>query len=122
MARLFPVKGIKEDSSFYGETRDDSVLRHKTEGGYQLSRARTTRPPSRIFTTGFTKVTTEEMEKINELYEELDYGATVFEYQRPIKGNFDVIYCKFTAPIKWIYQGVGSTELWTSEKITFREV
>lgn len=116
----FPPAGIKEDSKFHFITYEDNIARHQTEGGYQVSRPRTTRRPSRLITTGFLWLTTAQMESIDDFIASVNYGATAFSYEIPSTG--EVVNVQIQAPIKWKYVGMGSARRWESSDITLREV
>lgn len=56
-----PALAARQDSSMYSRAQTDNTIKSSMESGKIHTRPRTTRPPKKIFTTGFTDITQAEI-------------------------------------------------------------
>lgn len=119
MSDFPPLATIKEDAKHYSVTRKDNTIRTDVEGGYTISRPRTTRALRRIWTTGFTGIDNTERNLIETFYAEQSRGgAMTFSWTDPIEQEEHVV--RFIGDLSWQYEGMGSRPLWTL-KVTLEE-
>lgn len=115
----FPPTTLKEDSKYHEVTYEDSVIRQSTEGGYQITRPRYTKAPSRVFKTGFTRISDQQKTDLENFYATKNYGASTFTYDIPTSGT--TITVKFQGPLKFKYVGIRNLKLWDVSDIMLRE-
>ncbi len=108
----FPPSGmaLKEDSAFYSQKRIDKTVRIETEGGYVVTRPRTTRPPRREWTTGWSEITHADKLKIEVFYESVMGGANSFTWTDPV--SLIEYTVRFVGDLEFQYKGIGPTKLW----------
>lgn len=116
----FPIASLvgKEDASKYGFEMEDVTKRSDMEGGYVMSRPRTTRPPRRTWSSGFTDISNEDKLLLEAFY--VQYGGfKQFTYEVPVPNSIggakEVVNVRFLEGIKWEYKGFGSNPRWNVE-------
>lgn len=116
---MFPPTGIKEDSQHFDISREDVAIETQTDGGYIYSRPRNARPASRIISTGFTELTQDQFDLLDEFI--ATYGRfRIFNYTIPTTG--EVISVRFKTLPKFNYVGAGGTHRYSASGIELREV
>lgn len=116
----FPIASLagKEDSSKYGFEQEDVSIRSPMEGGYVLSRPRTTRPPRRSWTSGFTNISNADKLLLESFYNTKGSYMS-FTYLVPVPnvegGAKETVTVRFLGPLKWEYKGFGSNARWNVE-------
>lgn len=111
MALVFPPVGIteKEDAKLYGVELQDSTITSDTEGGYEYTRPRFTRAPSRTFKSGFTSLDGAQYEAF-EAFWQVNQSHTAFDWTNPATG--ELIRGRMREPtVK--YEGIGLSRLYT---------
>lgn len=119
----FPPAGMSEgqDSAYFSEQHMDNTVRAETEGGYTITRPRTTRPPKRIWTTGFTEIDQNDKKLLEDFYRAMRGGAMSFTWQHPVTGQVHVV--RFGAEgLNFRYVGAGGNHRWTVSGIKLEEV
>lgn len=109
---IFPAlpSGKTQDSSKYEVSKKDPAMRAEMEGGYVVSRARTTRRPTRLFKTGFTSITGADKQVLDDFYDLVAGGSVIFDWTDPSSG---LVYAvRFTGSFGFKYAGRGATSLW----------
>lgn len=107
----FPPVGVKEDAAHYSLTRKDNTVRTTTEGGYTITRPRTTRALRRTWNTGFTALDNTQRIAVEDFYEQQRGGAMTFTWTDPIDSVEHVV--RFVGDLSWKYEGIGPVPLWT---------
>lgn len=116
----FPTLNNKEDSKKFGFDTEDVGIRSDMEGGYVLTRPRHTRPPRRIFKTGFTGINNTDFNSFMAFWN--SYGTyKAFTYIVKTSNN-ELVNVRFQAKPNFQYVGVGATYLWDINDIILEEV
>ena len=116
----FPPAGMasKEDTAFFSHSMKDDVERSETAGGYDYSRPRPTRPPTRLFETGFTDISDSDKALLEQFYE--GNRASIFTWTDWTNGvEYQV---RFAEPLTFTYTGMGPTRRWNTQAIKLRQV
>lgn len=113
-----PSMAGRQDSKFYSMTREDKAITTQTEGGYVLSRPRTTRSARRIFGTGFTDISQAEYETLEVFFEEVG-TFTEFDWTDPTTD--EVIEVRIIKPPIAKYKGIGGNHRYDITGIELRE-
>lgn len=108
----------RQDSRYYAMVRENKAITTKTEGGYVLSRPRTTRSARRIFTTGFTDISQAEYETLEAFFEEVG-TFTEFNWINPTTD--ESIEVRITKPPTAKYAGIGGNHRYNISDLEFRE-
>ena len=101
-------KGL--DSSKMETTRSDPGMRQEMEGGYTVTRARTTRAPRRIFKCGMTMITQEDKETLEEFWDSTRGTSLSFSWDCPFDDKTYIV--RFKGPMVFPYAGVGGNHHW----------
>lgn len=113
----FPIASLvgKEDAARYGFEMEDVAIRSNMEGGYVLSRPRTTRKPRRTWTTGFSDISNVSKLALEVFYNTKGSFAS-FTYEVPVPdaigGSKETVTVRFVGPPKWEYKGIGTNARW----------
>lgn len=111
---------VKEDSSKFSYELDDDTVRTEMDGGYEMTRPRTTRAPRREFTTGFTDISQSDKELLEAFYLARRAGADSFTYT---DFTSQIEYTvRFKSKMKFSYSGFGSARLWNVDNVQLRQV
>lgn len=106
----FPVfTDMTEDSALFEIEREDNAVRAPTEGGYEFTRKRFTRPQRKIFNTGFTSLSHDNFLTLDAFYNTHETNLA-FYYTVPTSG--EIVTVRFAEPIKESHKGVGTVKLW----------
>ncbi|WP_028449704.1 hypothetical protein [Chitinibacter tainanensis] len=108
------------DSSKYSEELEDNTIRHEMEGGYELTRARTTRRGRRTFSIGWTFLSQQQKTLIESFYYSVRGGSGIFQFTVPTTG--EVINVRFQGKISFQYIGAGGVHYWNCHDAKLREV
>ena len=101
----------KEDSKYLQEEPADPTIRHESEGGFVMTRARYTRAPTVTITTGWTDISDADKRLLMTFYGTVARGgAAAFSYVHPVSG--DILTVRFKEPPRPKYAGVGATYRW----------
>lgn len=114
----------KIDSSKFKEThREDPVINFEAEGGWVLTRPRYTRRPPVQYTLGFTNLSDEQKQAIEQLYNDARGSAEIITgWVHPVsKQSIPVRFKKGSVP-KYTYRGKGGTHRWDVADIVLEEV
>lgn len=114
----FPPVGVKEDSKKNSESREDNRIKQKTEGGYQIIRARSTKRRSRLLKVGFTNITAAQKTLLENF--ERDYGSSIFTYDIPYSG--ETVSVTLETLFEFDYDGIADFQRWNVSEVTLREV
>lgn len=120
----FPALTKGSDSKYFKEDAEDPSMVSTMDGGYVVSRARFTRPPRRIFTTGYTAMSDADKTALQNFYRLVAMGGSViFDWTHPDTG--EVIAVRFlsansgggssssgTGGLPFQYTGMGVAKLW----------
>lgn len=107
----FPALSKDQDSKFYTVSHENPAVRSKMEGGYVVSRARFTRTPRRMFTTGFTDISNADKAALETFWDTKKGGSVSMVWVDPVLSESIVV--RFTKPLSFNYTGLGGTHLWT---------
>jgi hypothetical protein len=83
----FPTLSQKEDQQYFGRTSDDPAIKAPVEGGYEITRPRYTRPPRRIWKTGFSLLTEADIAALDSFWTTVQGGSLAFNYTLPTSGE-----------------------------------
>lgn len=114
----------KHDSAKFSETAvADPALPIKTEGGYAITRPRTTRRPRRSFSLGFTDISNQDKEDIQALYDESRGGSDIITgWTHPVTGVEIQVRFKVGSIPSFKYHGFGNNHRWDVSGIILEEV
>lgn len=113
----FPIASLltKEDAAKYGIELEDTGIRSEMEGGYVLSRPRTTRRPRRTWTTGFTDITNAD-KLLLETFVNTKGTFASFTWTVPVPnilgGSKEVVTVRFSEVPTFKYAGFGTNARW----------
>lgn len=116
----FPIAALigREDASKYGFEQEDVSISSDMEGGYVITRPRTTRAPRRSWTSGFTDISNTN-KLLLEAYYNTKGSFASFTYEVPVPdtvgGAKEVVTVRFKGPLKWEYKGFGTNARWNVE-------
>jgi hypothetical protein len=80
------------------------------DGGYVVSRARTTRPPRTTFTSGFTSINENDFQTLQAFYTSVAGGSVIFAWTDPVTNAvFNVRF--MDKKLNFKYTGIGPTRL-----------
>jgi hypothetical protein len=113
----FPITSLlnKQDSGKFGFEQEDVGIRSEMEGGYVLTRPRSTRTPRRTWLTGFTDISNEDKLLLEDFFNE--HGTYLeFTYIVPVPdtlgGSNEEVQCRFSEKFVWEYKGFGTNARW----------
>jgi len=110
-APFFPVLSTEQDSKYYSVEMEDVAVVSDTDGGYIVSRARTTKPPRTKFTSGFTAISNADMQLLQAFYASVQGGSVIFGWNDPISATtYQVRF--MDKKLNFKYTGVGFSSLW----------
>lgn len=115
----FPLAD-KQDSSKFSMSTEDTTLRSKMEGGYVYTRSKHTRAPRKTFKTGFTALTQENKEILEQFCLDVRGGVDIFNWTNPT--DLKTYKVRFSKPLDYKYAGYGTTFLWDVSSIELEEV
>lgn len=119
MAAQFPPIGLKEDSKYFGHTKEDKAILSDTDGGYVYSRPRHARNPRRTFSTGFTNLTQGQLNSLDAFFD-VRGCYMIFTYTIPTTG--ELVDVRFESPFTAKYMGVGGLHRYDVTDIKLVEV
>jgi phage-related protein len=117
----FPPLGMieGEDSKYFSVEYRDNTVSSEMEDGYEISRPRGTRRPGRMFSTGFTDITSADKVLLQSFWESVRGNANLFNWLDPTTGQ--VLTVRFKGAMKFQYTGTGGTHLWVLQ-VELKEV
>lgn len=89
------------------------------EGGYVLTRARSTRRPRRTWTTGFTDLSNAQFNQFVEFFNE---HGTFKGFTYVVRTSNEVVNVRFTKTPEFKYAGHGSNFRWDINSLQLEEV
>jgi len=108
---IFPTLSTGQDSKFYSVEQEDVSMQSKMDGGYVVSRAKTTRAPRRSFTSGFTNLSNADRGALQAFYDTVKGGSVIFAWTDPIdKAVFQVRF--MDKKLNFKYTGIGTAQRW----------
>ena len=117
----FPPHGFKKEHSEYlRDGLQDDTMRQEMEGGYEITRSRTTREPRRLFSTGWEIVTESEKQILQNFQKSVGVTNLSFTWEHPT--SREILIVKFTDQINFTYKGQGKNHVWECKNINLREV
>lgn len=119
MAAQFPPSGIREDSKLLQLTFEDNAIVSETDGGYNYSRPRHSRPPRRHITTGITCINQAQVEQLQAFIMRVN-KHTMFSYILPTTQELLDVRFEEIPTIK--YTGVGGHHCYDVPDIKLVEV
>lgn len=118
MATDFPLQR-RQDSKYFSLGQTDVAIVGSMEGGYDVTRPRTTRKPRKLITTGFTDITEAERVVLEQFYEQVGkYGE--INYTHPVTGQ--ELLVRITDWPEAKYVGVGGLHVYDMPNIKLKEV
>lgn len=117
----FPPAGMidGEDSKHFSVKYRDNTVSSEMEDGYEITHPRATRPPGRVFTTGFTDISSADKTLIESFWQSVRGNANMFTWDDPTTG--DELMVRFKGTLDFTYTGTGGTHLWVV-KLEMKEV
>lgn len=108
----FPVlpSGAKPDSSKFQMTLEDNVLSQEIEGGYTVTRPRTTRKARRSWKVAYTNIDNADRQALMNFYESAGGGGVIFNWVNPQDGATYLV--RFKGDLPFQYMGYGDTQRW----------
>lgn len=114
----FPLSS-KQDSSKYGFEQEDVGIRSEMEGGYVLTRPRSTRNPRRTWKTGFTDLSNTDKQTFEAFI--VAHGTyKAFDYTVPVEAI--TVNVRLREVPKYEYKGFGANLRWNINDIYLEEV
>lgn len=112
MTPVFPTlpSGKSQDSSKYAVSKKDPAMRAEIEGGYVVTRARTTRKPTRLFKTGFTNITSADKQVLDDFYDTVRGGSVIFTWTDP--ESLVSYSVRFKGEFGFKFAGRGAARFW----------
>ena len=108
---VFPTLSTGADSKYYSLEVEDLSIQSPMDGGYIVSRARTTRAPRITFTTGYTQLSNADMQAIQSFYASVCGGSVIFNWLDPVTRN--VYQVRFMdKKLNFKYTGMGYNQMW----------
>jgi hypothetical protein len=115
---LFPMQ-VRQDSKYFKVNQEDVTIVGSMEGGYDVTRPRTTRVPRLTLTTGFTDISAAEMAVLETFYKLVGkYGSV--EYTHPV--TLVELVVRIVEWPEQSYVGVGGAHFYDFAQIKFKEV
>lgn len=115
---VFPMQD-KQDSKYFDFMQEDVAIVGSMEGGYDITRPRTTRKPRRIFTTGFTHITELRRHILESFYNEHGKYKS-FLWTNPV--SLEEMTVRIVEWPKAKYVGIGGYHVWDWSGIKLKEV
>lgn len=117
----FPPAGMieGEDSQYFRVQYRDNTVSSETEDGYEITRPRSTRRPGRVFTTGFTEITSADKALLESFWESVRGNADMFTWDDPTTGT--ELMVRFKGTLDFEYTGIGGVHQWKL-KVELKEV
>lgn len=114
----------EHDSAKYKEThRADPAIPFNSEGGWTVTRPRTTRRPRRVFMLGFTDLSAAKKTSLESLWENAKGGSEIITgFVRPGTATAVNVRFKIGAMPEFIYRGHGGNHRWDVSGVIFEEV
>jgi hypothetical protein len=98
------------DSSKYAVELEDNTVSYDMEGGYTVTRARTTRRKRKTWSIGYTYIDDADRAAIEAHWQAMSGNAVIFEWTNP---EDSVLYLvRFKGPLEFTYKGRGATKRW----------
>ncbi len=88
-------------------------MTQETEGGYKITRARTTRPPRRTFTTGWELLSNQEKKTLLDFQKSVGVTNIPFTWEHPVDG--EVFIVRFIERIQFSY--IKYTKSWEARSV-----
>lgn len=109
----FPLlpSGNLPDSSKFELSLKDSTVRKEMEGGYTVTRRRTTRRPRATFKVAFTAIPELDRKALFNFWSDMGGQAKIFEWISPQDGVTYLVRFK-GEQMSSSYVGRGATQLW----------
>jgi hypothetical protein len=105
------------DSTKFQTQKENPALASKMDGGYVVTRPRTTRRPRRTFTVGFTSLVDVKKVEFDVFFDSMFGGSNIFTWIHST--TKEVIPVRFTTDttLQWQFTGVGTYSMWD---VTFK--
>lgn len=104
----------KIDANLFNEAYIDNTIRSNTDGGYELTRKRFTRPQLRRFKIGWTDLSDADYSTLKTFYDSVETHS-IFQFTHPTTA---VVYnVRFESPIEPKYMGAGLFFRWNVNAI-----
>lgn len=113
------VFSAKQDAKKFGVRTMDNSASFETDGGYTMTRPRTTRKPLREWRTGFTGMSQAQYEAFQTFWDARLGGSKSFNWIVPTSGEIALV--RFSGEPEIEYIGEGGTFLY-DVSVTLREV
>ena len=110
MANFPTLTSRTEDSALYGVEHENPTIRSELDGGYVNTRARFTRTPRRIFSSGFTDISEADRLTLETFWDTVQGGSEAFNWTSPQDGNTYSV--RFVEPLVFDYAGHGTNYRW----------
>jgi phage-related protein len=103
-APIFPTlpSGSLPDSSKFEIELEDNTVSEELEGGYTITRARTTRRGRRIYKVGFTFITEADRAALEQFWETTSGNALIFVWTNPQDNVQQNVRFKGTLSFKYV--------------------
>lgn len=113
----------KHDSAKYSETvKNNPALNLETEGGWQITRPRTTKRPARVFRLGFTELTNAQKEELQQLFDDMRGSSEIItNWKHPISGTVTPVRFAKEALPEFNYVGKGGLHRWDVSNVILEE-
>ena len=111
-----------EDSQYFQDTPINGGLFFTTDGGLIISRRRYTRNPGSNIVTGFTEMSVQDKNLLDQFFASSGYGANTVQYLHPLSGQTINVLINSDPPYTSAYKGYGPTKVWTITDLKLRVV
>lgn len=89
---------------------DDNTVRKETEGGYVVTRPRSTRTNPVTWSCGYTHITEADRLVLMNFRRTVKDGAVIFTWVNP--QDLVTYYVRYTGPLTFQYVGIGTSQKW----------
>lgn len=124
----FPTLDAKPDQKHFSEKVDNPAMSAKADGGYEFTRPRFTRRPRRVFTTGYTNISSADKLRLADFWNQVKGGSDAFHWTHPASNEIILVRFGASKTLDFAYshyaadgQG-GDDHRWNTGAFELREV
>jgi phage-related protein len=102
----FPFADL-QDSSKYGVSQENQALASPMEGGYVVTRPRHTRKPRKTYQSGFTNLTEDQKNTLQDFFDSVFGGSVIFNWTNPTDDTVKAVRFTTDTTLAFSYTGYG---------------
>lgn len=104
------ASGVKLDAAKFEIELEDNTLSQEIEGGYTVTRPRTTRRSRKKFKVGYTNLSEVDRQTLDTFWQLVSGGGAAFTWTSPQDAVTYTV--RFKGTISFKYRGHGTTQRW----------